>query len=377
MIQQMVKIIQKGDKNGNNMPIRIKLPSDLEVIGLPTENAYGGEWDLGPTWNYLVLADKPFLVDTGRFGMGHKLMDMMESVGISASDLEFVILSHGHEDHDGGLSDIVRSAGVKVKGHYIYQRLIRLYPTKAPTDARKNFPASCWHCLMPDSFSTKHCLSYHQARSKLDIEEIEEGNYKIGEDIFTHHIPGHSPDSLAIVLGQDAIIVGDTILPDITPHPTTERLFNLVDGILGPQYKSPQSIFGLRAYIKSLKMLKEMGQNSPNIIVLPAHRLFYNNHWNDMNLQARVDELIEHHIERCSDILKILKQGPKTPKEIAVEHFEEPLLRGSGILMAENEITSHCELLMASHDVFEEKDLLFTASGSSNFISTIPSQEPV
>jgi len=377
MIQTMVKIIQKGDENGNNMPIKIKLPSGLEIIGLPTENSYGGEWDLGPTWNYVVLADKPFLVDTGRFGMGGKLMDMMESVGISASDLEFVILSHGHEDHDGGLPEIVRSIGVKVIGHCIYNRLIRFYPTKAPTDARKNFPASCWHCLMPDSFSTQHCISYHQERSKLDIEEIGDGDCKIGEDIFTYHIPGHSPDSLAILLGEEAVIVGDTVLPDITPHPTTERLFNLIGGILGPQYKSPQAIFGLRAYIKSLKILKEMGKRSPGLLVLPAHRLFYNNHWNEMNLQARIDELIEHHIERCSDILKILKQGPKTAKEIAVEHFEEPLLRGSGILMAENEIISHCELLSASKDVIEEKDMRFTASGSRNFISTTQSAESV
>lgn len=376
MIQEMVKVIQKGDEYGNNMAIQIKLPSGLEIIGLPTKNAYGGEWDLGPTWNYVVLADKPFLVDTGRFGMGGKLMDMMESVGISPSDLEFVILSHGHEDHDGGLPEIVRSTGVEVKGHRIYNRLIRVYPTKAPTDARKNFPASCWHCLMPDSFSTQHCLSYHQERSKLDVQEIGDGHCKIGEDIFTYHIPGHSPDSLAILLGQDAVIVGDTILPDITPHPTTERLFNLVGGILGPQYKSPQSIFGLRAYIKSLKILKGMGKRSPGLLVLPAHRLFYHNHWSKMDLQARIDELIEHHIERCSDILKILKQGPKTAREIAIEHFEEPLLRGSGILMAENEIISHCELLSASKDVIEEKDMRFIASGSINFMSTIQSTEP-
>jgi len=377
MIQQMVKIIQKGDENGNNMLIKIELPSGLEIIGLPTENTYGGEWDLGPTWNYLVLADKPFLVDTGRFGMGRKLMDMMESVGVSASDLEFIILSHGHEDHDGGLAEIVKSVGVKIKGHHIYDRLIRLYPNKAPADTRKNFPASCWHCLMPDSFSKKHCISYHRERSNLDIEEIGDGDNKIGKDILTCHIPGHSPDSLAILLGQDAVIVGDTILPDITPHPTTERLFHLFDGILGPEYKSPQSIFGLRAYIKSLNILKEIAKKSPDIIVLPAHRLFYNNQWKEMNLQARIDELKEHHIERCSDILRILEQGPKTAKEIAVAHFEEPLLRGSGILMAENEITSHCELLSANQDVIEEKDMRFTATGSRNFISTIPSTEPV
>ncbi len=69
-------------------------------------NFYGGHWDLGPTWNYAVMADKPFLVDSGRFGQGEKLVAMMEAAGISAKDLEFVLISHGHEDHDGGLAEL-------------------------------------------------------------------------------------------------------------------------------------------------------------------------------------------------------------------------------------------------------------------------------
>jgi hypothetical protein len=85
-----MEVIQKGDENGNNMVIQLKLPSGIKIIGLATSNFFGGEWDLGPTWNYLVLADKPFLVDTGRFGMGRKLIKMMESAGFSGKSLEFI-----------------------------------------------------------------------------------------------------------------------------------------------------------------------------------------------------------------------------------------------------------------------------------------------
>lgn len=66
MLQEMVEVLNEGESNGNNMIIQIKLPSGLEIVGLPTENFYGGKWDLGPTWNYAVLADRPFLVDTGK-----------------------------------------------------------------------------------------------------------------------------------------------------------------------------------------------------------------------------------------------------------------------------------------------------------------------
>jgi glyoxylase-like metal-dependent hydrolase (beta-lactamase superfamily II) len=375
MLQEMVEVLRKGEQNGNNMPIRLTLPSGVEIIGLPTENFYGGEWDLGPTWNYLLLTDQPFLVDTGKFGMGPKLLEMMESAGVSGGDVDSIVVSHGHEDHDGGLFGMVQSTGATVKAHRIYDRLIRFYPTKAPAGVNKNFPASCWHCFMPESFSDEHCLDYHQERSRLKIEQIGDGLSTMGKAIHTYHVPGHSPDALAILVGDEALIVGDTVLPEITPFPSREAFFDQLREILPPEYTRAQSIYGLRAYIRSLRKLEEIGRGYTDLLVLPGHRLFYNNHWNEIDLQLRIKELIEHHIERCADILRILKQGPKTAREIAVAHFEEHLLKGVGVMMAENEVLSHCELLCAGNDVVLAGDTAFAATGSSNFESLIQSLE--
>jgi len=375
MLREMVEVIRKGEENGNNMPIRLTLPSGVEIIGLPTENFYGGEWDLGPTWNYLLLTDQPFLVDTGKFGMGPKLLEMMESAGVSGDDVDSIVVSHGHEDHDGGLFGMVESTGASVKAHRIYERLVRFYPTKAPAGVNKNFPASCWHCFMPESFSSQHCLSYHQERNSLKIEQIGDGCSSIGKAIHTYHVPGHSPDALAILVGDEALIVGDTVLPQITPFPSREAFFDQVREILAPEYTRARSVYGLRAYIRSLKKLEEIGRTFTDLLVLPGHRLFYNNHWNEIDLQLRIKELIEHHIERCADILRILKQGPKTAREIAAAHFEGHLLKGVGIMMAENEVLSHCELLCAGKDVVLTGDTAFAATGSSNFESLIQSLE--
>jgi hypothetical protein len=149
-----------------------------------------------------------------------------------------------------------------------------------------------------------------------------------------------------------------------------------VGKVLQPEYTTAQSIYGLTAYIKSLKKLRGIGEELPDLLVLPAHRLFYDGRWNALNLVARADELIDHHISRCGDILKILRQGPKSVKEIAVEHFEERLLRGFGMLLGENEIISHCELLCASGDVGLMEDSRYMATGSTNFESTIQSLAP-
>ena len=366
-----VEVIHKGDESGNDMTVKYRLPSGLEIFGLPTINFYGGHWNLGPTWNYAVMADKPFLVDSGRFGQGQRLVGMMQSVGIDAEELEFVLISHSHEDHDGGLAELVKSADLSVKAHAIYNLLIRKYPRKAPPGYKEEFPAKCWHCFMPESFYTRNCLDYHKILYDLEVDSIGDGEDSLGENIRTFHLPGHSPDCLAVLLGDEAIIVGDIVLPDITPWPTREAMYDEVAEIIKPDYADPRAIFGLQRYIKSLKKLGEIARLYPDMLVLPAHRLYYNGRWNPIRLEDRLNELLHHHIQRCAAILEILSNGPETAGEIARAHFDPELLEGPGSFMAANEVISHCELLINSGDVVAVDDSKYAATGSTNFEADI------
>lgn len=372
MLLDDMEILREGDSRGHDRAVRFRFPSGLEVVGLATKNDYGGDWDYGPTWNYLVLADKPFLVDTGRWGMGKRLLQGMEScTGVSGKDLAFILLSHGHEDHDGGLCEIVEATGAVVRAHRIYQRLVRYYPNHAPADARRDFPASCWHCFMPDSFSRQHCLEYHQGRSRLEIEEVGDGHCILSAAVQTYHVPGHSPDALAVRLGEEAILVGDTVLPEITPFPSREAFFHQTRMALAPEYTRVHAVYGLRAYLRSLRKMMEIGNRFPGVVAFPAHRLFRDHHWNEINIEARAEEIIVHHIQRCADLLKILKQRPATAREMAVEYFPPSRLQGMGIFMGENEVLSHCELLSAAGDVLPEEGDRFAVTGSEHFESMV------
>ncbi|HEJ84084.1 MAG TPA: MBL fold metallo-hydrolase, partial [Desulfobacteraceae bacterium] len=219
MLQYLEKIIQHGDASGNNMMVRFRLPSGVEIIGLPSKNYYGGYWDLGPTWNYLVLADQAFLVDSGRFGQGRRLAEMIEAAGLKPRDLGFVLISHGHEDHDGGLAELVNITNLKIKAHPVYDLLIRRYPGKGPPGPKGDFPAKCWHCMMPEEYFTKNCLDYHRSLQELEVDWVGDGKNEPGPSIHALHLPGHCPDSLALKIGDDALLVGDIILPGITPMP--------------------------------------------------------------------------------------------------------------------------------------------------------------
>jgi hypothetical protein len=111
----------------------------------------------------------------------------------------------------------------------------------------------------------------------------------------------------------------------------------------------------------------------PEILVLPAHRFYYNNQWNGVRLADRAKELIRHHIERCAAILEILSSRPKTAEEIAQEHFDAKLLEGFGSMMAANEVISHCELLIAGGDVAAIDGDNYEVTGNTDFKTYIES----
>jgi glyoxylase-like metal-dependent hydrolase (beta-lactamase superfamily II) len=351
MIADRVEIIHQGDQNGNQWIIRVELPSGRSILGLATENVYGGDWDLGPTWNYVVQAENPFLIDAGRYGMGGRILEMLAETRVRPQDLKGLLLSHGHEDHDGGLLELTQKTAVPAWVHSVYQNLSRSYPDKAPRSSKATFSASCWHCPMPESFARTHCAGYHRDRMMLETHCLEGDVLPFDSDIRTHHLPGHCPDAMAFQIGQEALIVGDNLLPDITPHPTQEAYYRRTGKILPAEYDRPEMIYGLRAYLRSLKRLHALGRDFPEMIVLPAHRLFYANRWNMIELEKRSAEIIEHHVQRCASILGILHDGPRTLEQIVLAHFEPNLLKGFGSKLAENEVRSHLELLEHSGDV--------------------------
>ena len=365
-----IEIVRSGDSSGNNMIIRARLSSGRDIYGFATDNFYGGDWDLGPTWNYLVVSERPFLLDTGRRGKGRELLGMIESVGFKPGDIDSIVISHGHEDHDGSIFEIAGMTGARVLAHEIYGCLIRPLSEAAPSTEKAQFPVSCWSCWMPVSFAMRNCLEYQAERLKLNISALGM-NGELGAGVEVVHIPGHSPDAVALLIDGEALLPGDTILPDITPHPSQERFFSLMRAALPGEWKEAQELFGLRAYIRSLGKIEKMAGGGRDVLVLPAHRLYHRDRFNVVGLKSRIEELVQHHADRCGHFARILRSGPKTLEEVASAHFRPELLKGYGISMAADEVASHCELMAASGDVVFLEDGRLTSAGTENYLSLI------
>lgn len=366
MHPENIRIIQRGEPNGNGWIIRLSLPSGREIFGLATENFYGGDWDLGPTWNYVVRGEGLTLIDTGRFGMGGRLLAMLEQAGLDAGNLTAITLTHGHEDHDGGLADLARKSGAPVWIHPLYDRLRRSYPGLAPA-GRADFSASCWHCFMPETFTQAQCREYHRQREALATNLLTGSTFPPDTGIRLHHLPGHCPDALAFQIGEEALLVGDTLLPEITPQPSQEAFLQGTRPILAPDLPESPAVYGLGAYLESLKKLQALGRQFPHLTVLPAHRLYYNDRWGIIHPEERSAEISEHHRQRGRTIRDALRDGPLDDEAIARVLFEPQLLKGFGIRMAVNEVRSHLELLVHCGDVYRTAEGKAAPTWKENF----------
>jgi hypothetical protein len=227
---------------------------------------------------------------------------------------------------------------------------------------------------MPEAFYSKNCLPYHKARSKLNIGfAITDGQELQGEDLSFAFTPGHSPDSLCIFLEDEVIFTGDTLLPEITSQPSLAHTFKVNRQILPEEYRRTNDIYGLMNYIKSLSKIANLS-SQPLKATFPAHRLFYNGRFNLIYSRQRAKEIIQFHIDRCGDILRIVDNNPTRIKDIIIRHFPPSRLTGMGKSLADNEIRAHLELMEDCDDIIWErgKDSI-KGTGTSNYLNVIGS----
>jgi glyoxylase-like metal-dependent hydrolase (beta-lactamase superfamily II) len=346
------EVILEGKENGEGMIILYRTGKGTSIYGLGLPNIYTeSDWNLGPTWCYLIMGHKRTLIDTGRFGNHDVFESLLKKIGMDLSDIDRIIITHSHEDHDGNLAEILASSQAELWAHQIYHAMISYHPDFVEGATFPDLPGSCRFCPMPESIR-EGCLSYLCERSLVTIDVAVKDGREVEEDqLLFIHTPGHSPDSICITLEDEAFFTGDTLLPEITPHPSLVNTFESNCVIFPEEFREKNKIYGLMNYIKSLHRIAGLSPE-PFPITLPGHRLFRNGHFNLIHEASdRAREIIRFHMDRCTEILKTAEGSPSKLEDIAVQHFPPRLLKGSGKNLAINEISAHIEVLEECGDV--------------------------
>ena len=359
-----VDTLRSGDTQGNRMVLRLTTHAGLQIfaIGVPQD------WPsrTGPTWCYVFDHQGITLIDPGAQGSFSELEDGLRVAGFTIGDIDRAIVTHGHSDHDGSTSQLLDSADASLWAHKMYAALIRHNPWEvqdrdsSPIHAEMNRVVAGNLNRRSESYAARN-RRYVDARKSMTVHhEIDDGD-RLGDLSFIY-APGHSPDELCLTL-DGVVFTGDHVLPEITPHPTTKATFaDHVAEDVPVQFSDPAKAYGLETYMKSLKIVLNLGDLS----VLPAHRLYNRGQFNFVSVN-RAGEVINHHARRMEQILRRIDSEPTGLEEVTRGVFERRKLIGGNLFMALSEIVAHIEVLEDLGDLEFTEEAKLRRTGTQTF----------
>ncbi|WP_030431661.1 MBL fold metallo-hydrolase [Allokutzneria albata] len=144
------------------------------------------------------------LVDTGVAGSGADLAEAIRSLGRSVEEVEHVVLTHFHEDHAGGASEVNTWPNARVHAHEADAPIITGAVPGPPAVITENWERRLFEQITPGVPDAPP--------ARVDV--VLEGGEVLpfGGGALVLHLPGHTDGSVAIHLPEhDVLFTGDTI----------------------------------------------------------------------------------------------------------------------------------------------------------------------
>ena len=145
----------------------------------------------GITAGYLIRGDHPCLVETGTALSAPVVRDALASLGIGASDLATVVVTHIHLDHAGGVGDIARMfPAAQIVVHERGARHL-VDPAKLVASARRVYGSA-----MDEVFGELLPTSAERVRAVDDGDVVELGS---GRTLTAYYSPGHAQHHVGLL----------------------------------------------------------------------------------------------------------------------------------------------------------------------------------
>jgi glyoxylase-like metal-dependent hydrolase (beta-lactamase superfamily II) len=314
-------------------PLADAMPDGVLHAELPTP------FPVGPV-NCWLFPDGPVtLVDPGMVWDDSvpRVERLLAEAGLHLSDVERIVVTHGHPDHFGLAGHLARESGARILcGAEERSKLLSSYD-------RPRFQDLLGRLGVPDAMRETWPELYAGMRELIDtpdedaLVDVDDGELLVlGKRTFTAHVtPGHATGHVSLYEPVTGVLVsGDHLLPRITPNPVLEP-----DSITGERRHS------LVEYLDSLDRFVALDPT----IVLPGHGPAFH------DVGALVANMRVHHDRRAERVLDLVRElGEPTPFDLATAMF--PNLEGFGVMLGVSEAVGHLDLLVDDGVVTEHDD---------------------
>lgn len=268
----------------------------LGVVCLPLSTPF----PVGPVNVFLIKQDSLILVDTGlRTDESYEELSAgLRENGYAVSDIDVIIVTHGHRDHMGLLGRLLEESDAIAYAHPLVKE--QGEDTEDRTEARRQFYLDIIEEFgVPREIREQTNSLYDRFRAFSSPFTIEHEVQDEGEalDFTAYYVPGHSPsDTLFVNRERGFSLTGDHILTATNPNPLLRR----------PEPGEPREK-SLVEYQQSLRRSRELDLG----ICCPGHGDAFGNH------VAVVDRILERQETRSQQVVKLIRQGQHTPYAIS------------------------------------------------------------
>ena len=159
---------------------------------------------------FLVKAKKGYLmIDTSYPNKYASFLRKLQKRKIDLKEIKYLLLTHHHDDHAGFAAELVKDTGAKI----IAQEQAIPYLEKGQSEEESK-PVNCCIRTLLGAFTLFHKFTYPPVKVTDRDLIIKKDNFKllkeeVGIDGMILHTPGHTRDSISVVLADGKAFVGD------------------------------------------------------------------------------------------------------------------------------------------------------------------------
>ena len=168
---------------------------------------------MGFTWCYLLKCTGGWLlIDTSYPGYYRQFERKLANLGIASSDIKYLLLTHHHDDHAGFAAELIGCTGCRVIAHHnavLPLKQGKSEGTAKPVNRRVQMVFTLYALFHKEFEFGPVTLAERDILIEGDNDSFLKG---IGIDGVILHTPGHTRDSICVLLSDGSAFVGDAAM---------------------------------------------------------------------------------------------------------------------------------------------------------------------